>query len=103
MDSKQILKDATAAGMLAASGGLFVLRACRSDGALERAAHNAVNSVAVAAPLAGSAFFVAGRTSGKTVDREDALKVASIAGGLVALAAGVVGGIVSLAWDAFRS
>lgn len=102
-DARQVVKDATAIGLVATSGGLFLLRACQREDTLRRAGQNAIAGAAVAAPLAaGYGFFGAKFLSDKKEEREAALEFTAVIGALGALAAGALSGLASLAWDAFR-
>lgn len=102
-NAKQVVKDSTAVGLVATSAGLFVLRACRQDRALARAGRNTLNGAALATPLAAALGFLDAKASKKIADREEALEETATCGAIGAIGGGALGGLVSLAWDAFRA
>jgi hypothetical protein len=103
MEAKRVVKDATATSLMVGTGGLFVLRACRSDGALSRAGGKAITAAAMVGPLAGALGFAVTKDSRYKDEREAALESTIAWGGAGAIAAGALSGFLSLAWDAFRA
>jgi hypothetical protein len=99
MKGKKLAQEVSAVGMILTSGGLFVLRACRSDDALSRAGRHALTAATVVAPLAGTAGYVLAKDDG----RGDELVVTAELGGAAAIAAAALAAIASLAADAFRA
>jgi hypothetical protein len=101
--TKQIVKDSTAVSLVVTSAGLFVLRACRQDKALSRAGRNAVSAALLAAPLAGGLGFIVQKESHTKRERDQALEATAAFTAVGGIAAGALGGLLSLAWDAFRA
>lgn len=102
-NAKQMIKDATAIGLVATSGGLFVLRACRAENALSRAGRNAINGAILVGPLAGALAFAVSKDSKDRYERDEALEATAEWGAVCVLAAGALSGLASLAWDAFHA
>jgi hypothetical protein len=101
--AKQIVKDSTAVSLVLTSAGLFVLRACRQEKAMSRAGRNAVSAALLAAPLTGALGFIASKDSQDKWRRDEALEVTAQLTAVGGAVAGALGGLLSLAWDAFRA
>jgi hypothetical protein len=56
----------------------------------------------VAAPVAGAIAFIGSKSSNDKWVRDEALEETAKFGGFAGVAAGALGGFISLAWDAFR-
>jgi hypothetical protein len=102
-NTKLVIKDSTALGLITSSSGLFALRLCQVEGSLSRAARNAITGATVVAPLAGAAVFVLSKADRLGSPRDETLEATVVLGGAAALIAAAVSGIASLAWDAFRN